>query len=346
MGFIKFILFAIALVSKINSSKDRCGEQYGKCDSGECCSEYNWCGVTEEHCGRGCKSQYGVCKSSSEQGNDEFISGTGKIEWAGFRFSIGGVKQSKNYGKIPDGDSWVEFVNKMKRNFNSDAKPTVIVIVSENADNSINIFRFPPPEGYSETSYIMYDSIDRFEKILTKFDQVGFNVWLQVEPGNNDLVKLAKIVFKRYGHHSCVKGFGIDLEWWYTGETGKGRKLTDDDAKKVVDYVRSINKKYTVFAKHWDPKFMPNTYRDGLIFVDDSQGFDSMASMKNEFKAWASKYSKNPVFFQIGYEEDEHLWVKSPVNFAKEIINEVTKYNQHVGILWVDFTMRAALQKM
>ena len=58
-------------------------------------------------------------------------------------------KDVKNYGKIPDGDSWVEYVTKMKINFNSDAKPTVIVIVSENADNSINIFRFPPPSGYS-----------------------------------------------------------------------------------------------------------------------------------------------------------------------------------------------------
>ena len=348
MGFIKFILFAIALVSKINSSKDRCGDTYGKCDSGECCSQYNWCGVTEEHCGSGCKPQYGVCNSSppDDQGDDDFVGQTGKIEWAGFRFSIGGVKMSKNYGKIPDGDSWVEYVTKMKRNFNSDAKPTVIVIVSENADNSINIFRFPPPSGYSDTSYIMYDSVDRFEKILTKFDEVGFNVWLQVEPGNNDLVKLATIVFKRYGHHSCIKGFGIDLEWWYTGETGSGKKLSDDDAKRIVDYVRSINPKYTVFAKHWDPKHMPNTYRDGMIFVDDSQGFESMASVKSEFKAWASKYPNNPVFFQIGYEADEHLWTKSPVNFAKEIINEVTKYNKRVGILWVDFTMRAALQKM
>jgi len=38
MGFIKFVLVAIILASNINSSKDRCGDTYGKCDSGECCS--------------------------------------------------------------------------------------------------------------------------------------------------------------------------------------------------------------------------------------------------------------------------------------------------------------------
>lgn len=346
MEITKFIIIFFILVSQITSSKDRCGEEYGKCDDGECCSEYNWCGETDEHCGKGCQSKYGVCKSTPEHGDDEFEPGTGKAEWVGFRFSEGGVKKEKNYGKIPDGDSWIEFLNKMKRNFNDDAKPTVVVIVSQNSHDTTNVFGFPAPEGYSATEYIKYDSTDKFEKILTKFDKEGINVWLQVEPGNNDLIKLAKIVFKQYGHHSCVQGFGIDLEWWYRGDDGKGSKLSDDDAKEIVDYVRSINSKYTVFAKHWDTKFMPPKYRDGMIFVDDSQGFETMSSVKSEFKEWADKFSGNPVIFQIGYEADEHLWVKNPVDFAQTVIDETTKYNKHVGILWVDFTMREALQKM
>ena len=343
MAFIKFVLIFIAIVSQAISSKDRCGEEYGKCDDDECCSKYGWCGETEEHCGTGCQSEYGVCNSKPKE-DDKFEPDEGKIEWAGFRFSEGGVKD--NYGKIPDGDSWVEFVKKMKSHFNDDAKPTVVVIVSQNSDDTINMFGFPAPKGYSETKYIKYDDKDKFEKILTKFDEVGFNVWLQVEPGDNDLIELAEIVFKQYGHHTCVKGFGIDLEWWYRGDDGKGSKLSDKDAKKIVEYVRSINKDYTVFAKHWEIDYMPKTYRDGMIFVDDSQDFETMSNVKSEFKDWAKAFEDNPVFFQIGYEADEHLWVKSPVDFAKTIINEVTKYNKHVGILWVDFTMKAALQKM
>ena len=43
----------------------------------------------------------------------------------------------------------------MKSHFNEDAKPTVIVIVSQNWDDTINAFGFPAPEGYKETKYIM-----------------------------------------------------------------------------------------------------------------------------------------------------------------------------------------------
>ena len=91
---------------------------------------------------------------------------------------------------------------------------------------------------------------------------------------------------------------------------------------------------------------MPKTYRDGMVFVDDSQGFDSLADVKEEFREWAQKFSKNPVMFQIGYEADEHLWIKNPIDFAKAVADETTKYNKHVGIIWVDFTMKDALKKM
>ena len=269
-----------------------------------------------------------------------------KIEWVGFRFSVNGVKKEKNFGKVPDGDSWVGFVNKIKRNFNDDAKPTVIVIVNHitNDDTACGFF-FPAPKGYSESKYILFDSSDKFEEILTKFDEEGINVWLQLEPGNNDLLKPTEITFKQYGHHSCVKGLGIDLEWWYRGDDGKGSKISDEQAKEVVDYVRSINPEYTVFVKHWNTKYMPPTYRDGLIFIDDSQGFDSLTKAKKEFKEWAETYKDNPVFFQIGYEADRELWEKRPADFAKAIAEEVTQYNKHVGIIWVDFTMKEALEK-
>ena len=91
---------------------------------------------------------------------------------------------------------------------------------------------------------------------------------------------------------------------------------------------------------------MPETYRDGMIFVDDSQDLHTIANAKQEFREWAEKFKNNPVFFQIGYQDDEHLWIKSPADFATEIINEVTKKNKHVGIIWVDFTLKEALKLM
>jgi len=41
----------------------RCGSGYGFCDSGECCSEDGYCGISEKHCGNGCQRVYGHCGS-------------------------------------------------------------------------------------------------------------------------------------------------------------------------------------------------------------------------------------------------------------------------------------------
>ncbi|GKT81095.1 chitin recognition protein [Colletotrichum tofieldiae] len=46
--------------------------------SGNCCSQYGWCGSTSEHCGSGCQSAYGTCNSgssSSASGNPASSSG-------------------------------------------------------------------------------------------------------------------------------------------------------------------------------------------------------------------------------------------------------------------------------
>jgi len=58
-----------ALSYKINNKKKdsdgRCGEVYGKCPSGQCCSKYGWCGKTDDYCAQGCQSEFGDCKSTT-----------------------------------------------------------------------------------------------------------------------------------------------------------------------------------------------------------------------------------------------------------------------------------------
>jgi Leucine-rich repeat (LRR) protein len=41
----------------------RCGEGYGKCPEGQCCSKYGWCGKAYIYCSlnEGCKPEYGIC---------------------------------------------------------------------------------------------------------------------------------------------------------------------------------------------------------------------------------------------------------------------------------------------
>ncbi|KZL86484.1 chitin recognition protein [Colletotrichum incanum] len=51
------------------SSDGVCGASNGRqcfgSSSGNCCSQYGWCGSTPEHCGNGCQSAYGTCNSGS-----------------------------------------------------------------------------------------------------------------------------------------------------------------------------------------------------------------------------------------------------------------------------------------
>ncbi|KAI1772000.1 carbohydrate-binding module family 18 protein [Hypoxylon cercidicola] len=44
------------------STNSRCGTAYGtQCPSGQCCSQYGYCGAGSAYCGTGCQSGYGTC---------------------------------------------------------------------------------------------------------------------------------------------------------------------------------------------------------------------------------------------------------------------------------------------
>ncbi|ORX84956.1 hypothetical protein BCR32DRAFT_230104 [Anaeromyces robustus] len=49
------------------SDDGKCGKNYGKCPSGECCSKYGYCGTTSEYCTTGCQSEFGKCNASSSE---------------------------------------------------------------------------------------------------------------------------------------------------------------------------------------------------------------------------------------------------------------------------------------
>lgn len=55
--------------------RENCGPGIGSCANGECCSQYNWCGTTSDHCGNNCQPQYGTCGGgSSNEPGDETLS--------------------------------------------------------------------------------------------------------------------------------------------------------------------------------------------------------------------------------------------------------------------------------
>ena len=114
--------------------------------------------------------------------------------------------------------------------------------------------------------------------------------------------------------------------------------MTDAEARAWSEQVRSYNPDYQLFLKHWLPEKMPPTYRAGLMFLDDSQIFESLDEMAGEFKAWGKTFAPAPVGFQYGYRSDREWWdalSDPPKEIGQALINEIPNVTD---LYWVDFT--------
>ncbi|MBP5250801.1 MAG: hypothetical protein J6Z17_00125 [Treponema sp.] len=191
----------------------------------------------------------------------------------------------------------------------------------------------------------------------------GIKVWLQIQPGDNDPVVLEYIVLERFKKYKdTVLGLGVDCEWFrqiYKKST-HGCPLRDESgsndyiAKALVEMARKFNPNYQVFAKHWETGYMPETFRDGMVFVDDTQdikakdGKTAWQRMVGKFGDWASAFPNNPVIFQIGYYRDyENIWKKKEIDLINDLAAEAkARGNNNVSLVWVDFTMRTFLKEV
>ena len=292
----------------------------------------------------------GIVSCCSNAANSaEYSAGKGDVEWAGCRSSEYGIDP------FPSASKWVSYVNKMSGYYEGSNGALIWIVGTireDRKDKKKNYCRlnFPNPSTVSDTTNILfYEDEDENEAALTAFDKAGFSVWLQVEPGDADLVTLATIVMNKYKSHPCVKGFGVDVEWIKpAGTNGYGTRLSDSDAKKIDEAVKAVNPNYSVFVKHWDSRWLPKTYRSDMIFVNDSQMFGSLEEMQEDFQDWANLYAPNGVMFQIGYEADEWLWGKKTFsNPARDLgaylIDGLEQNGQKRGIIWVDFTLTDVL---
>ena len=285
-------------------------------------------------------------------------------KWAGVRVSSYGMYDS--FGRYPNVDEMIGFASKMESCYAGSTGAYILIVgtigevkTGNTVTGGICMLDFPLSK---EIENATGEDDDAYEAYLTAMDNAGYSVWLQVEPGDANLVELATEVMNHYKHHSCVKGFGIDVEWFeykartVTGKDGKPRTRTSGAtletslAKSVLSAVRAINADYTVFVKHWDARYLPSE-TSGLIYVNDSQQFHDLEDVCDEFADWAETYPNSPVMFQIGYDADEEIWGELD-NPAKElgqaIIAECKKRNltNDIGIIWVDFTLKEVIEKI
>ena len=259
----------------------------------------------------------------------------GRVAFAGVRSSHYGIKP------FPEPEGWVKAMKTMSGYF-PDSSPCAIWIVG-GLKRPKDCHLYFPSDG-KEYAHVEFDAEDVHERYLDAFDAAGIKVFLQVEPANADLPALIDLVLGRYGHHPCVIGFGVDVEWFKEADfPGTGSKVDDATAELWENRVKAHNPAYRLFLKHWDEKWMPATYRGDIVFVDDSQIFADFDSMVTEFSAWATHFSSHSVIFQIGYPSDKPWWRK--LDLPPQTIGEAIRkrVQQDCGIIWVDFTLRDVL---
>jgi len=238
--------------------------------------------------------------------------------------------------QFPPKEYWVKVGNEMADKFNN-AQPAGIWIVGLYLDNGHVSLGFPNPGGnYND---IDFADEDLNEDYLTYFDDHDVRVWLQVEPGSVNIDTLMTLVMNRYKHHPSVVGFGIDIEWYKADVVEEGAKVTDDVAEHWDSTLMQIDTSYSLFIKHYNTDWMPPVYRGNIFFIDDSQIFNSLQQMVNEYKDWGQTFAPNYSGFQFGYQADKHWWSKfddPPKTIGQSIINNVPECK---GVFWVDFTV-------
>ena len=247
---------------------------------------------------------------------------------AGFRYSVYGPDFN------PGPQYWSEVGVKMAGRF-PDAKPATVWIVGRLAGEGCEL-SFP---GSSADPLIRFAAEDANEEALKLFDGRGFDCWLQVEPGNAPVGELIDLMLERYGHHPCVAGVGVDVEWYRSIVKPEGEAVSDALAASWLAAARRHDPKYRLFLKHWLIEKMPPTLRDGILFIDDSQIFPSIEPMIEEFAQWGRAVAPAPVGFQYGYESDKPWWQKF-ADPAKEIGDRIREVVPNLeGLYWVDFTV-------
>jgi hypothetical protein len=255
------------------------------------------------------------------------------VAFAGVRSSSYGIKP------FPDPEEWQKAIETMRGYFPGSA-PCIIWIVGKFKSPKTCLLFFPSRGGAYPN--IKFEGPDENERYLSHFDQAGIKVFLQVEPAHADMLTLIDLVLGRYKHHSCVIGFGVDVEWHREADRrGWGIPVDDEMARQWEARVKSHNPSYRLFLKHWDPDWMPKTYRGDIVFVDDSQELKGLEAMVDEFQnLWADRFYPNSVFFQVGYPSDKPWWQKldsPPRTIGRAIARRV---RQTCGIIWVDFSLR------
>jgi hypothetical protein len=179
------------------------------------------------------------------------------------------------------------------------------------------------------------------EEALTHLDKLGVDIYLELYPRktNTNVVGAIDEWLGKLKHHSCVKGFGVDLEYY--------KRVDDATAKSWDETIKAHNPKYRMFLKHWQAEFMPPSYRGrgDLIFICTSSE-ETVNTLNDGFAKWATQFAPTACAFQIGYPADEDgmdgrntggWWkLSDPIkDWGTSLLAKIENPKQEIGLLWV-----------
>ena len=178
------------------------------------------------------------------------------------------------------------------------------------------------------------------DRLLTYLDGQGVAVFLELMPRKtNDVPALIDTWLGRFKQHQCVKGLGVDLEFF--------KRADDAMAHAWDEKIKSHNPKYRLFLKHWQTDYMPQNYRGNgdLIFIATSSEA-AVETLNTEFVKWAERFAPSACAFQIGYPADEDgmdgsntkgWWrLQDPIkNWGDALLAGIKHPTQEIGLLWV-----------
>jgi predicted nuclease of predicted toxin-antitoxin system len=153
--------------------------------------------------------------------------------------------------------------------FGGDRGLVDLVVCQENLDG-FTYLAFP----YPSKGYLLSGSLtDEVEPYLEEFDRQGIKVILSVQPGKVDVARIIEILLNRYGHHECIIGINVDLEW---KKTGRENHVSDEERDVWMNAIKRQNQDLKLFLTYFlDHTHFPEDDTDLVILFDGEHASQS-----------------------------------------------------------------------
>lgn len=199
-------------------------------------------------------------------------------------------------------------------NYETENKGIVDLVVAQATKEGLVIFPFP----YQDNAYGLtsYSETDLLEPYLTKFDSENISVILSIQPLNSDIVQIIDILLGRYGHHSCLIGVNVDLEWKTTGTPNHVDNIERDTWLNAITHQNSNLKLFLTYFKNYT--YFPQD-KANMVILFDGTG-DSQQNLLKLYSELAKHYSSVGIY--TGYASSS-----PPTASDQRIIEAVPKTN-------------------